>query len=77
MKKQHAETLAREYERETKEDYYQIIEESAINGQWSQMKNQFNAMTGDSKQDFFINYLGEGYNMHRSIRNACIKELCS
>ena len=75
--KKYAETLAREYDRETKEDYFDIIIESGVNGQWSQVKSQFNAMKKDSQQDFLINYLDEGYTIHRSVRNACIKELCS
>ena len=75
--KKYAETLAREYERETKEDYFDIIIESGINGQWSQVKNQFDAMHGDDKQDFLINYLGDDWNINRSVKNACIKHLCS
>ena len=77
MKKKYAETLAREYERETKEDYFELIVESALNGQWSQVKNLFNAMHNYSKQEFLIDYLNEGYTIHRSVRNTCIKELCS
>ena len=73
--KKYAETLAREYDLDTAEDYYQIIVDSAINGQWSQVREQFSAMKKDSQKDFLINYLRDGNTIERSVRNICIDEL--
>lgn len=74
--KKFAETLAREYERETKEDYYEIIVESLVNGHRRQVRDQFNAMRKHDQKDFLINYLSDsGYE--KSVKNICIDELLS
>lgn len=74
--KKFAQTLAREYDRETKEDYFEIIIESLINGHRQQVRNQFNAMKKDDQQDFLINYLENDGSYHQSVKNICIGELC-
>jgi hypothetical protein len=73
--KKFADTLAREYELETKEDYFNIIIESLINGQRQQVRDQFNAMKGSDQQDFLIDYLKDDGSYHTSVKNICIGEL--
>lgn len=75
--KKYAQTLAREYERETKEDYFEIIVESLINGHRQQVRDQFNAMKKEDQKDFLINYLSDNGSYEESVKNICIAELCS
>ena len=75
MKKQ-ADTLAREYEvGNTNEDFYNYIIDSLINGQRQQVRDLFNMMTNNGKQDFLINHLDNDRGYHISCRNICIDEL--
>lgn len=76
MKKRYAEDLAKDYDFETKEDYFNYIIDSLINGQRQQVKDLFNQMKGEDQQYFLINFLDsdQGYNI--STKNICIGELC-
>ena len=62
--KKYAEDLAKEYDFKTKEEYYNYIVESLVNGQRQQVKDLFNAMHKDDQQNFLINYLDvlKGYD---------------
>jgi hypothetical protein len=73
--KKFAETLAREYGHQTKEDYYNIIVESLVNGHRQQVRDQFNAMKAHDQQDFLINYLENDNGYQTSVKNICIGEL--
>lgn len=73
-----AETLAREYELgKSKEDYYQYIVDSLINGNRQQVRKLFNQMRRDSKKDFLINFIYVKNGFHKSVLNICIEELTS
>ena len=75
--KKYAETLAKEYDFETKEDYFNYIVESLINGQRQQVKNLFNAMKKDDQKEFLIDYLENDNGYQTSTKNICISELTS
>lgn len=71
-----AETLAKEYELgNTKEDYYNYIIESFINGNGYQVRRLFNEMRKHSKKDFLINFIDVKNGFHKSVLNICIDEL--
>lgn len=73
--KKNAETLAKEYEFETREDYFNYIVQSLVNGQRKQVKDLFNAMQDYDKQEFLIDYLDTEIGYHKSTLNICIAEL--
>jgi nucleoid-associated protein YejK len=75
--KKFAETLAREYEREDKADFFEYIVESLINGQRQQVRNLFNEMKKDSQREFLNDYLESDGGYQESTRKICIAELCS
>lgn len=75
MSRKYAETLAKEYEFETKEDYYNYIVESLINGNRSQVRSLFNQMKGCDQQEFLNNYLEEDCGYDTSTRKICVEEL--
>lgn len=71
-----AETLAKELELGTEaEDFYQYIIDSLINGQRQQVRNLFNRMHKDAKQEFLINFIDVKIGYHKSTLNICIEEL--
>ena len=71
-----ADTLAREYELGgTKNDFYDYIIDSLINGQRQQVKDLFNEMNLYYKQDFLINFIDNSIGFHVSARNICISEM--
>jgi len=74
MAKKYAETLAKEYDFETKEDYYNYIVESLINGQRQQVRDLFNAMRKSDQQEFLINFLQEDDSYQTSTKKICIDE---
>ena len=75
MSRKYAETLSKEYDFETKEDYYNYIVESLINGNRSQVRNLFNQMKGCDQQEFLNNYLEEDGGYQTSTRKICVGEL--
>ena len=70
-----AETLAREHDFTTKDEYFNYIVESLVNGQRQQVRDLFNKMKGCDQQDFLINYLSDNGGFGQSVRNICIGEL--
>ena len=76
MSKKYAETLAKEYDFQTKEQYFDYIVESLINGQRQQVKDLFNQMKKSDQQEFLIDYLKDDNSYKTSCRNICIGELC-
>ena len=75
--KKYAETLAREYDFETKEEYFDYIVESLINGQRQQVRKLFNQMKAYDQKEFLVDYLNDGIGIEKSVKNICISELCS
>lgn len=75
MKKKYAETLAKEYDWESKEDYFNYIVESLINGQRTQVANLFNQMKGEDQKEFLVDYLNHDNSYQTSCKNICIGEL--
>jgi len=73
--KKRAETLAKEYDFEFENEYYDYIVVSLINGQRQQVRELFNQMHNDDKQYFLNNYLEEDNSYHTSTRKICIGEL--
>lgn len=73
--KKRAEALAKEYEFEFENEYYDYIVVSLINGQRQQVRDLFNQMHNDDKQYFLNNYLEEDSSYHTSTRKICIGEL--
>tara|TARA_R110000751_G_scaffold85111_2_gene169984 strand:+ start:922 stop:1152 length:231 start_codon:yes stop_codon:yes gene_type:complete len=74
--KQQAETLAKEYELgNTKDDFFNYILESLINGQRQQMKDLFNMMKGEDKKTFLVDYLEDDNGIQKSCKNILISEL--
>jgi len=71
-----AETLAKDYELgKTKEDYYQYIVDSLINGNRYQVRRLFNKMRKHYQKDFLINFIDVRNGFHKSVLNICIDEL--
>ena len=70
--KKRAETLAKEYDFEFENEYYDYIVVSLINGQRQQVRELFNQMHNDDKQYFLNNYLEEDNSYHTSTRKICI-----
>ena len=88
-RKKFAEDLAREYDFESKEQYFEYIVDSLVNGNRSQVKELFNQMHADDKEHFLIEWLpfinSQEYENWQSlpmwgycnsIKNICIGELC-
>ena len=72
----YAENLAKDYELgNTKEDFYNYILDSLINGQRSQVRSLFNSMKVEDKHDFLINFLEDDNGIQKSCKNVCIGEL--
>tara|TARA_R110000850_G_scaffold3473_2_gene16773 strand:- start:3031 stop:3258 length:228 start_codon:yes stop_codon:yes gene_type:complete len=71
-----ASTLAKEYEFNTKEEYFNYIVETLINGQRQQVRDLFNAMRREDQNEFLIDYLDiENQGYHKSVLNICITEI--
>lgn len=73
--KKYAETLAREYDFETKEQYFDYIVESLINGNRDQVRGLFNQMKKSDQHEFLIDYLKHDGGYQTSCKNICIGEL--
>lgn len=73
--KKYAEDLAKEYDFESENDYFNYIVESLVNGQRQQVRSLFNRMKPESQREFLIDYLEEDSGHHTSTRNICIDEL--
>lgn len=73
--KKYAEDLAKDYDFNTREEYFNYIVESLINGQRNQVRNLFNKMHKDDQQHFLLNFLEIGNGYHESTKNICIIEL--
>ena len=76
MAKKYAETLAKEYDFETKEEYFDYIIMSLGNGQRQQVKELFNQMKSEDQQEFLTDHLDPIIGLHKSCLNICIGELC-
>jgi len=76
MKRKYAETLAKEYDFETRDEFFDYIIDSLINGNRDQVKKLFNQMKSCDQSDFLINHLDNNTGYHISCRNICIGELC-
>ena len=71
-----ADSLAKDYELGTDVvDYYNYIVESLINGQRQEVRELFNQMHKDDKQNFLVNFLEDDNGYHTSTKNICIGEL--
>ena len=75
MKKQFAEDLAKEYDFNTKEEYFNYIVSSLINGNRSQVKTLFLQMEASDQKEFLNDYLTEDFSYHSSTRKICIAAL--
>ena len=75
MKTKHAEDLAKEYDFNTKEEYFNYIVDSLINGQRQQVKNLFVKMNNDSMLEFLNDFLNDDNSYHTSTRKICINAL--
>ena len=73
--KKTAETLAKEYDFNTKEDYFNYIVDSLINGQRQQMRNLFNQMNPYDQKEFLVDYLDHDNGYQTSCKNMLISEL--
>lgn len=73
--KKYAEDLAKEYDFETKEQYFQYIIESLINGQRQQVKDLFLEMHKYSKLEFLNDFLKDDNSYHTSTRKICLNAL--
>ena len=73
--KKRVESLAKEYDFDFVNEYYDYIVVSLINGQRQQVRDLFNQMHNDDKQYFLNNYLQEDSGYHTSTRKICIGEL--
>ena len=73
-----ADSLAKDYELGTEAvDFYNYIVDSLINGQRQQVRNLFNKMHKDDKQNFLVNFLEDDNGYHTSTKKICIVELTS
>ena len=70
-----AATLAKEYDWESEQDYFNYIVESLINGQRQQCKDLFNKMKRSDQDNFLINYLDESVGIEKSCKNILISEI--
>ena len=70
-RKKTAEKLALEYNWNTKEEYFDYIIESRINGQTQQVRSLFNAMTADDRREF----LGDYCNRDSDVFYICLNEM--
>jgi len=68
--------LAKEYEFNTADEYYQYIIDSVINGQRQQARDLFNELKPEDQQTFLIDYCRDSEGIERSTKNICIAELC-
>lgn len=74
-RKKFAETLARELELESVEEYYDYIVSSLINGNRSQVKRLFNDMRSCDQHEFLVSHLDVSVGIEKSVLNICIGEL--
>jgi len=75
MSKKYASTLAKEYDFKTKEQYYDYIILSLINGNRDQVKNLFNQLRKKDQKDFLNNFLSDCDPDEKECKNICIGEL--
>lgn len=75
MKTKYAEDLAKEYDFETAEQYYQYIIDSVSNGQRGQAKNLFRQMENYDKERFLVDYCENCGLIGRSTKNIMIGTL--
>lgn len=69
-------TLAKDHEFSTEEEYFNYIIDSYINGQRQQVRELFNDMRKEDKEDFLFNYLNSGgKETNEAIKKICIEEL--
>ena len=68
-------TLAKEYEFENEQQYFEYIVQSLINGQRSQVRELFNQMKKEDKEEFLNNFLEVGNSYHEEVKSICIEEL--
>ena len=68
----YAKNLAKEYDFETEEEYFQYIVNSLINGQRQQVRELFLKMKKADKETFLNEYLEEDSSYHTSTRKICI-----
>lgn len=76
MRRKYAEDLAKEYDFQEKEEYFDYIVDSLINGHRQQVRDLFNKMKPESRREFLIDYLDESIGYHKSVKNICIDEMC-
>ena len=72
----YAVNLAKDYDFQGEDEYFDYIIDSMINGQRKQVRDLFNKMENSDKQNFLINYLDLTQEYHRRTLNICIGELC-
>ncbi len=71
-----AASLAKQYDFETEEDYYNYIIASYQNGQRQQARTLFNQMKKSDQETFLINHLDTTPGqIGKSVLNLCIEEL--
>ncbi len=75
MKTKYAEDLAKDYEFNTAEEYYQYIIDSLINGNREQMKDLFLKMEDYDKERFLVDFCDAAGLIGRSVKNICIGTL--
>ena len=76
MKRKYAEDLAKDYDFETRDDYFNYIVDSLVNGQRQQVRNLFNQMKSEDQREFLNDFLRNDCGYHQSTKNICIDELC-
>jgi len=72
----YAEDLYKDYDFNNKNEFFNYIIESLINGNRSQVRELFNEMKPESQEEFLINYLDITKGYDKSVLNICISELC-
>ena len=75
MRRKYAEDLAKDYEFNSKDEFYNYIVDSLINGQRTQVRNLFNQMKPYSKKEFLNDFLTDDNSFHTSTRKLCIDTL--
>jgi hypothetical protein len=73
--RKNAETLAKELDFETKEEYYNYIVESLINGNRTQVKSLFLSMKDYYREEFLNDYLNDDNSYNTSTRKICISAM--
>lgn len=73
--KRTAKRLAKDYEFETEEEYFDYIVLSLINGQRQQVRDLFGQMRAVDKERFLNNWLNPYHEGHKEVKQICIESM--